>query len=222
MFRLPDPGPFVIVGAGGFGRECLDIVQAINGHGGNLDLVGYVDDEGGDPAWLTRRGVACLGSVEKAPDHAARFVIAIGSGQARSRIDQALTAAHMTSPVLIHPQATLGPDCVVAPGVILNAGARVTTNIRLGRHVHVHANATIGHDSIVHDHVSVFPGATVSGGVSLGERVSVGTGANVLPGVEVAAGAFVGAGAVVTRNVGPGLVVAGVPATVLPGAETRR
>ena len=63
--------------------------------------------------------------------------------------------------------------------------------------------------------MSLFPGATVSGNVTVGARSTIGTGANVLPGVVIGADAFVGAGAVVVRDVAPGTVVAGVPATEL-------
>jgi UDP-2-acetamido-3-amino-2,3-dideoxy-glucuronate N-acetyltransferase len=43
-------------------------------------------------------------------------------------------------------------------------------------------------------------------------RASIGSGAVVLSGVRIGAGALVGAGAVVTHDVAPGEVVAGVPA----------
>jgi UDP-2-acetamido-3-amino-2,3-dideoxy-glucuronate N-acetyltransferase len=45
-------------------------------------------------------------------------------------------------------------------------------------------------------------------------RASIGSGAIVLGGVRIGEGAIVGAGAVVTRDVAPGEVVAGVPARV--------
>jgi UDP-2-acetamido-3-amino-2,3-dideoxy-glucuronate N-acetyltransferase len=44
---------------------------------------------------------------------------------------------------------------------------------------------------------------------------SIGSGAVILAGVTIGAGALVGAGAVVTRDVKPGVVVAGVPARLL-------
>jgi UDP-2-acetamido-3-amino-2,3-dideoxy-glucuronate N-acetyltransferase len=48
---------------------------------------------------------------------------------------------------------------------------------------------------------------------------SIGSGAVLLGGIRVGAGAMIGAGAVVTRNVEPGGVVAGVPARTLAGSE---
>lgn len=212
MLHLPDPGRLVIVGAGGFGRECLDIIDALNAVGARIEFAGFTDDGGGDAELLSRRGAVCVGPVARTADHADRYVIGIGSPSARARIDQLVSKSGLAAPVLVHPQATLGSACRVAPGTILNAGARVTTNISLGRHVQIHCNATIGHDSVLDDYVSVFPGATISGNVHLAERVTVGTGANVIPGVSVGAGATIGAGAVVIDDVEPNATVVGVPA----------
>jgi len=212
VVKFVNPGPLVIVGAGGFGRECLDIVEALNELGAGLDMLGYVDDGGGDEELLRRRGVACLGPVSSAPADVG-YVIAIGDGDARERIDRELTDRGVSPVVLVHPQATVGSDCRIGPGTVLNTGARVTTNITLGRHVQLHANSTVGHDATLEDHVSVFPGATISGSVTLERAVTVGTGANILPGIRVGARAFVGAGAVVTRDVEAGATVVGVPAS---------
>jgi len=44
---------------------------------------------------------------------------------------------------------------------------------------------------------------------------SIGSGAVILCGVTIGEGAMIGAGAVVTRDVDPGAVVAGVPARLL-------
>lgn len=210
-------GPIVVVGAGGFGREVLDIVEAMNHVGATLELLGSIDDSDASVHLLARRGTSYLGPIDRyiwglTPEDTPWFVIGIGAGDVRREIDATLTAAGLTPAVLVHPMATVGADTRIGEGCILAAGARVTTNITLGRHTHVHVNATVGHDATLGDFVSVYPCATVSGSVHLADGVAIGTGANVLPGRSIGEGAYVGAGAVVTTDVEPGVTVAGVPA----------
>src|SRR5690606_29051979 len=130
-------------GAGGHAREVLDVVEAVNAaeaDGPVWEVVGMVADGHADLELLDRRGVAFLGGTEVAADLDADHVVAIGSPAARRRIDEALSAAGRRAAVLVHPTATVGGDVELDPGTVLAAGARVTTNVRLGRHVHCNVN----------------------------------------------------------------------------------
>lgn len=212
MIDATTSGRIVIVGAGGFGREVLDVIEAINAAGGSLDFVGFLDDGDVDHEQLRRRNAALLGPTSMLADIDAAYVIGIGSGEVRRKLAATFDSMGVQAATLIHPVATIGGDSHLSPGCVVAAGARVTTNIRLGRHTQLHVNSTVGHDSVLEDYVSVYPGATVSGNVSLADGVTVGTGANVLPGINVGARAFVGAGAVVTCDVASDITVVGSPA----------
>jgi sugar O-acyltransferase (sialic acid O-acetyltransferase NeuD family) len=208
-------GRLAIVGAGGLGREVLDIVEAINAIGGSIDFVGFVDDGQVNGQRLARRNAALVGNTDMLQSCGAAYVIGIGRGDIRRRLVAKFDDLRLRAATLVHPAATIGGDTVVGDGSIVTAGARVTTNVRIGTHVQLHVNSTVGHDSVLDRFVSVYPGATVSGDVRLEEGVTLGTGANVLPGVTVGANAYVGAGAVVTRDVAPGVTVVGSPAVPL-------
>ncbi len=224
MSIVVEPGPLVIAGAGGLGRECVDIVDAINIDASTasdrIDLVGFLDDGPVDRELLDALGLALLGPTTDIEPEWRRYVAAVGDGSIRRIIAERLDRSGLTATTLIHPSATLGRLSTLGRGSLMCAGARVTSNVSIGHSVQVHVNAAVGHDSVLDDFVSVYPGATVSGNCVIGAGTTIGTGANVLPGVTIGVDAYVGAGAVVVNDVADRTVVVGVPAAPLRSPET--
>jgi sugar O-acyltransferase (sialic acid O-acetyltransferase NeuD family) len=209
--------PLVIVGAGGHGREALDIVEAMNAVSGTFDFLGFVDDDDSlNRALIERRGACLLGAIDILATTDAEYVIAIGSPQTRRVVDRRITAFGRRAATLIHPTATIASETVIGPGAILAAGARLTTNIRVGRHFHANQNATVGHDCVFGDYVSLSPGCNISGNVTLGQSVMIGTGGTVIQGRTVGSEATIGAGAVVVSDIEAHVTAVGIPARALP------
>jgi sugar O-acyltransferase (sialic acid O-acetyltransferase NeuD family) len=208
----------VIVGMGGHGREVLSIIGAVNAvaDGPIWRPVGFVDDKpsAANRERVDRLGLTCLGPVDWLADlpPTTHVAVAVADPDARARVVNRIAPFARPYASLVHPLAMLGPDTVTAEGLVVFAGARVTTNVALGRHVHINQNATIGHDCVLGDFVTVNPLAAVSGECHLEAGVLVGTTAAILQGRRVGAGSTVGAGACVVKDVPPGVVVKGVPA----------
>ena len=209
------PVLIVIVGAGGFGRETLDVVRDIDPGAAQWQFVGFVSAAEPDAGTLQRIGAAWLGDDEhflQRPS-ATHYVVAIGDPALRRQLVDRYDAAGLTPITLIHPTSTIGTDVQIGEGTVICAHTSITTNIRIGRHVHVDRASTVGHDCVLEDFVTLHPGSVISGGVRIGFGARVGTNACVLPGIIVGDAATVGAGAVVTRDVPESTTVAGVPAT---------
>jgi sugar O-acyltransferase (sialic acid O-acetyltransferase NeuD family) len=204
--------PLVIIGTGGHGRETHDIVDAINARAKTFDFLGFVDERADNEVLVAARGARIVGSLESLREIDAQYVIGIGGGEIRRRIDQQLTAWGRTAAVLVHPDATVGGVVTLSPGVVIAAGARVTTNVVLGRHAHVNVNASVSHDCRLGDYVTVSPGATISGTVTIGEGTLMGAGSTVIQNRTIGAWATIAAGAVVVRDVADGVTAIGVPA----------
>lgn len=215
----------IVIGAGGFGRETLDVIEAINiaAQDSVWDVIGVVDD---GPAEiqverLRDREIRLLGGIDANRELFActHYVVGIGAPSVRVRTAEKVEAWGARPATLVHPSAVVGTRVAIAGGSVVCGGVQISTNVRLGRHVHINPGAIIGHDSTLDDYVSVNPGAIISGEVSVGREVLVGAGACILQGLSIGAGATIGAAACVTRSVPEIVTAKGIPARWETGRE---
>jgi acetyltransferase-like isoleucine patch superfamily enzyme len=125
--------------------------------------------------------------------------------------------------------ATVRERCVLGEGVVVGRGVCIENDVPIGAFTKIQSNSYITAYSELEDHVFVAPCVTTTNdnymgrtearhaeikGAIIRRGARVGGGVVILPGIEIGAEAFVAAGALVTRDVPPGKLVAGLPAQV--------
>jgi sugar O-acyltransferase (sialic acid O-acetyltransferase NeuD family) len=205
----------VIFGAGGHGRETLDIVEAINARTPTWNFLGFVDDGDPDRERLHRRGTDVIGHSTCLADLDADYVIALGDGGLRRSVHAVLSAYGRAAATLVSPHAILGGDNRFGPGVLVAAGAHVTTNVTIGAHTHLNVGVVVHHDCEIGEFVTISPGAFLNGDVRIGDDAWIGPGAIITRGVSIGSGAVIGAGSVVLGDVPDAERIGGVPARPL-------
>ncbi len=132
---------------------------------------------------------------------------------------------------------TIGDNTKIGTFVEIQKNALIGSNCKISSHtficegVHIEDDVFVGHNvTFIND---LYPRATApSGGLQteadwkvaetfVRKGASIGSSATILAGVTIGEEAIVGAGAVVTKNVPPGAIVAGVPAKFIRRIEKR-
>ena len=125
--------------------------------------------------------------------------------------------------------SNLGDNCIIKEGFRCNFGFNITIGnncylnynitildsfeVKIGNNVFIAPNVTISavtHPLDAKDRRNMFGGETI-----IQDDVWIGAGAIIFPKVKIGKGSVVGAGAIVTKDVSPKTVVAGVPAQVI-------
>jgi UDP-N-acetylglucosamine acyltransferase len=144
-----------------------------------------------------------------------------------------------TGKVMIGGGTYIGAGAVIgSPGEIRGNGLKVNGDIIIGRNCEIREQVTIqasatgnvmmidedcmlmskshlGHDVCLGKNVTIATGAKIGGFTRIDDFVNVGLNAVVHQRLHIGMFAMIGMGAVVTKNVFPGTVAAGNPATVL-------
>jgi UDP-2-acetamido-3-amino-2,3-dideoxy-glucuronate N-acetyltransferase len=143
-----------------------------------------------------------------------------------------------------HPDLVNLYDCVVGDETRIGAFVEIQVGAKIGSRCKISSHSFVCEGVTIEDEVFVghgvmfvndrYPCATTAAGRPQGpahwkviptrvcRRASIGSNATILCGVIVGEGAIVGAGAVVTRDVEPGTIVAGVPARVVSLSSQRK
>jgi len=209
---MHNPKPLIVVCGGGFAREVIWLARDC---ADEWQIVGILDDtEALQGCEIC--GVPVLGPVTDWFKYASSwFVVALGLPRSREEVVSKMEGlGNVQFATLIHPSVCKSQYVEVGEGSIVAAGAILTTQISLGKHVIINLGCTIGHDSVLGDFCTLAPQVAISGNVTLGRRVEIGTAAMLRPGITVGANSFVGMGSAVTKDLPKHVYATGNPAQV--------
>jgi len=205
----------IIFGVGGFGREILDVINAIVQTENKWNFLGFSDDNI-DLYGKIIHGFPVLGNLEDVSNAFSNedvwFICSVGDPKIRKQIVERIHKFGFKFATLVHPNATLTEYVKLGEGVVICAGVIFTNEISVGNHVIINLGVTIGHDVIIEDFVTLNPGVHINGKNIVREGVYIGSGAVTIQNITIGAWSIIGAGAVVVNNIEQGITAVGVPA----------
>ncbi|MGE0083999.1 MAG: NeuD/PglB/VioB family sugar acetyltransferase [Desulfococcaceae bacterium] len=198
-----------IYGASGFGRELAWLIQSCAKRGMNYHVACFIDDNEKKQGTVLNN-IPVLSLAEAKKQYPGIPVSGgIGNPKIREILMNKAAEQGFGFETVIHPDTQMSEWIEIGKGTVICAGNILTSNIRIGCHVQINLDCTIGHDVVMGDYTTLAPGVHVSGWVHFGKRVYVGTGAVIINGTEenplvIEDDAVIGAGACVTKSVPAG------------------
>ena len=124
---------------------------------------------------------------------------------------------------IIRAGVKIGKNAIIMMGAIINIGAEI------GDYTMIDMNAVIGARGKIGKRVHLGAGSVIAGVLEppsqepciIEDDVLIGANAVILEGIKIGQGAVVAAGSIVTKNVPPGVVVAGIPAKIIKNVDTQ-
>ncbi len=204
----------IIIGASGFGREVAWLVERINKNRQEWDLLGFIDDNKSLTGEVIN-GYTVLGTTDCIGEHLdAFFVCAIGASKTRESIINRISKNNpgIKFATVIDPSVEKSDLVSIGEGCIICAHTILTVNIKIGSHVIINLDCTVGHDAVLDDFVTLYPSVNVSGITEVGTCSELGTGMQIIQGKKIGKYTIVGAGAVVVKDIPDNCTAVGSPA----------
>jgi len=213
-----------IYGAGGFGREVLDIALQINCIERRWGNIRFIDDftsadliEGIKVLPMTR----LIDSSSKGIS-GVDLVIANGDPRERKTILEKirLFGLEQRLTTIVHPSARVSSSARIDKGVIVCGGTQISTNAELSLNVVINCNSIVGHDVTIGMNSIISSQVNLGGGVKVEDMAFIGMGSLIREGTVIGSQSIVGMGSTVHNDVSANTLVMGNPARPIRKAES--
>lgn len=205
----------IIIGAGGAGRETVQIAIDINkSKKTNWELLGFLDDTEFNKKKMVM-GLPVIGKIEGwKPKKNEVYICSIADTSLRKSIIEDLEMKGAEFINLIHPSVIISEYCNYSKGLIVYPNTVISVNTEIGKHVIINMHNSIGHDSKIGEYSVLSSFCDVTGYVNIGNSVFLGSHVTIAPKLKIGDNSVVGIGSVVTNSVKNERKVFGNPARI--------
>ena len=202
-----------IIGTGGFAREVLHLAKHIQKKGhvwfneiNFVEMDNFHKNDFVDNIPVLKFSECNLSKM--------KFVIGIGNPKLKNQISNELPS-NISYTSLISPSAFIADDLEFDEGLIIMPFSYISCNVILGKHVHINAHCTIGHDTKVGNYFTSACSVAIAGNNNINNNCYFGMNSSTKQGITISENVNIGLNSGVVKNIGkPGTYI-GTPAIFL-------
>ena len=183
----------LIVGAGGHGRCCLDIIRDLNCY----DEISFLDDSCVDKTINDCNVIGGIDKIENCYPEYKDIFIAIGNNELRKKLIHKVKdiGYHVIS--VIASNATVSSYATVKEGTVVFYNAVIEANAKIGTGCIITANTTVNHDAIIEDYCLIYSNSVIRPNALIGSMSRIGSNCTVAFNTKIKAGSDIEDGSVI-------------------------
>lgn len=203
-----------IFGAGGLGREVLELARMIHEYENRWKEVIFIVNI------VTAKEINGV-KVFEYEDAKKRYgstlevIVGIGEPKVRERVFGELVDDGIDLATLIHPDVHIPTTTVVGKGVVIQYGCFISCNVTIEDYVYIQPQCNIGHDDVLRKGCMISGFGNIAGTVTIGCFTYIGISAVLKEGVKIGNKSIIGMGSIVYKDIPDEMVALGSPARVI-------
>jgi sugar O-acyltransferase (sialic acid O-acetyltransferase NeuD family) len=190
-----------IFGFGGFASEVYAYIKPFY-----PDVIHFVDER------YYSSGSPKLFSIKDFCPDEHELIIAVANPIYKQQIENKLPKETEYFSFIHESVIIANSDVIIGDGSIICPNCVLTTDIILGKHVHLNIGTTIGHNSRIGNYFTSAPAVNISGNCNIKDKVYFGTNSCIKEKIHVCENVTIGMGACVSKNIDEEGTYVGVPA----------
>ena len=210
-----------IYGAGGIGREVLELARNIESVTHRWNKILFIDD-GDIPPVVNTVEVIKVNDLFSSYSSNIEVAIAVGEPSTREKLWYKLREHNVPTATLVHPSVHVPESSILGQGVIIQVGSFISCNLRIGDNIYIQPYSNVGHDCVIGENTVISTGACLAGGLRIGRNVYIGMGAVLKEFISIGNDSIVGMASAVYKDIDENTVVMGNPARAVHRNDNKR
>ncbi len=214
-----------ICGAGGSGREVLEIARAINNLDNRWSDIVFIETEdylSKNNNQINAAPVYTLNAVlQNYGSEQVEFIVSVGEPILRKKIAEEILGSGCRLATLIHPTVHIPDTTKIGNGVIICYNVFISCNVIIEDNVLVLPLSSVAHDSHIGKNTVIAGHSDIAGGVKIGSNTYIALNVCVRELVQIGSDVVASAGSAVLNDVPDNVIIHGNPAKAIMKKDDR-
>ena len=212
------PEFWYVYGAGGLGRETMEIVIDALHKSRNFSVKPvFVEDNTSKQKLMN---IPVIDISECKPG--AWVTVAVGEPKVRVVLRERALAKKLILKSAISPSAIISESAEIGAGSIIAPFCSVQAQAKIGSNVAINTMAIIGHDVHINDNAVISSMVNIGGATQVAEQAYIGMGTLIKEGLNIGERSIISMGSVVFRDIPEKVIAVGNPARVAKRNENEK